>query len=219
MKKVVLSAVTCVMAFSANANVESSAFSGVYSGFGIGGSFFSTSDMDYLDGEKHQGHHNNVKTNRVVGSVVIGGGEVFKNNVYVGGEVLMDISRKKKTEIFDNSKNHTADYDMKGFAPQLDAKVGYILKNNSLVYGKLGCAWSRVSKHDRDTDKNHSKTKPGFVLGLGAEKAFYSKFSAALEGDYNFGFKWKDKEATADKKYTCNKGWTVRALVKHNVKY
>ena len=202
MKKVMLSAAVCAMAFSANADVASevevieaaqtSAFSSIYGGLGIGGSFLKFADGD-------------LKANRFMGSFVLGGGKVFNNNVYVGGEFLADFMKNKKWE--DNKGNA----ESKGFMPQIDLKVGYAFKNNSLVYGKLGCAWSKVSLYDKSEDESESKTKASFVLGLGAEKAFCKKFSAAVEGDYNFGWKWNDVRN--------NKGWTVRALVKYNVKY
>jgi hypothetical protein len=59
------------------------------------------------------------------------------------------------------------------------------------------------------------------VLGLGAEKAFCKKFSAAVEADYNFGWKQKiaDKNLKDEQDVRFNKGWNVRALVKYNVKY
>ena len=197
MKKVMLGAAVCAMAFSANAEeaVRTSAFSSIYGGLGIGGSFLKCTGNDVED----------LKANRFMGSFVLGGGKVFNNNVYVGGEFLADFMKNKKWE------DDTSNAESKGFIPQIDLKVGYAFKNDSLVYGKLGCAWSKVSGYDKSKDKSESKTKAAVVLGLGAEKAFCKKFSAAVEGDYNFG--WKDDGVRF------NKGWTVRALVKYNVKY
>ena len=200
MKKVMLGAAVCAMAFSANAEevvveesaVCTSAFNSIYGGLGIGGSFLKFADGD-------------LKANRFMGSFVVGGGKVFNNNVYVGGEFLADFMKNKKWE--DNGSNAQS----KGFMPQIDAKIGYAFKNDSLIYGKLGCAWSKISGYDKSEDKSDSKTKAAFVLGLGAEKAFCKKFSVALEGDYNCGWKWNDVRN--------NKGWAVRALVKYNVKY
>ena len=216
MKKVMLGAAVCAMAFSANAEevvveeaaVRTSAFSSIYGGLGIGGSFLK-SDADYFD--KDGNHHDKMKANRFMGSFVLGGGKVFRNNVYVGGEFLADFMKNKKFEVYNKSKKHTDDFSMKGFIPQLSAKVGYAFKNDTLVYGKLGCAWSKVSLYDLDSKEGGSETKSSVVLGLGAEKAFCKKFSTALEGDYNFGWKFRDERH--------NKGWTVRALVKYNVKY
>jgi len=199
MKKVMLSAAVCAMAFSANADVaqdveaievaQTSAFNSIYAGLGIGGSFLKCEDY---------------KANRFMGSFVLGGGKVFKNNVYAGAEVLCDAMKTKKWKNGDNS------FQTNGFIPQIDAKVGYVFKNDALVYGKLGCAWSKVAEYNKGK-KTYSKSKASVVLGLGAEKAFCKKFSAAFEGDYNFG--WKDDGVRF------NKGWTVRALVKYNVKY
>ncbi len=200
------------MAFSANADVASevevieaaqtSAFSSIYAGLGIGGSFLKT------DLEMFGINVLSKKANRFIGSFVLGAGKVFSNNFYVGGEFLMDFTKNKKFE-YDNG-----DAQMKGFIPQVDLKFGYVFKNDVLAYAKLGGAWSKVSAYAKSTDKTYSKSKLSFVVGLGVEKAFCKKFSAAVEGDYNFGF--KDGDII---KVTCNKGWTVRALVKYNVKY
>ncbi|MBO7537597.1 MAG: hypothetical protein J6T29_04635 [Alphaproteobacteria bacterium] len=287
MKKVMLSAAVCAMAFSANADVseevvveetaQTSAFNSFYFGAGIGGSFLKSDDVSvgknfttkalrmddgtvYSSLNENPGKKFGVKANRFVGSLVLGGGKVFSNNVYVGAEFLIDISKDKKiSREFDHKHryvdetgyspdtkmangmrwdelkevviagfeaDHPSTYrkDVKigGFVPQLNFRAGYVFKNNILVYGKLGCALTKVSVDSyykmagsdewiKDKDGSGSKTKPSLILGLGAEKSFGKKFSAAVEADYNFG--WKHKG------YKANKGWNVRALVKYNVKY
>ena len=202
MKKVVLVASVCAMAFSANAeNVSSGVFSSIYGGLGIGGSFLKSS----LDGLE------TMKANRFMGSLAVGGGKVFKNNAYAGCEFLMDFMKNRKKSYGNGN------FQMKGFIPQVDVKLGYAFRNDILGYGKFGCAWSKATYNDGRHD--HSKNKTSFALGVGAEKAFCNKFSTAVEADYNFGFKWKDKATTGVEKIKANKGWTVRALAKCNVKY
>ena len=242
MKKVLLGA-ACAVAFSADAGVAEKtvvagttqpAFSSVYAGLGIGGSFLTGDELEYdTEAKIENNKYNSKKTasfkpkaNRFIGSFVIGAGKVFKNNVYAGAEFMMDFTKNKKHEFEGKEEvdgNPPKVGDLKGevkvggFIPQLNVKVGYVFKNNVLAYGKLGCAWTKLSGKRTVTngkyrhESSDSKTKGAFVLGLGAEKAFCKKFSAALEGDYNFG--WKNEGA----RY--NKGWNVRALVKYNVKY
>jgi len=231
MKKVLLSA-ACAVAFSANADVAGKlvvaetaqpVFSSIYTGLGIGGSFLKSSEFDYTN-TKGEDAKFKVKANRFIGSFVLGGGKVFKNNIYAGAEFLMDFTKNKKKEIEakDGTKDIKGEWKVGGFIPQINVRAGYVFKNNVLAYAKLGCAWTKLSaKTFVKSGSNviegpgESKTKASVVLGLGAEKAFCKKFSAALEGDYNFG--WKDKEFTSDKRV--NKGWNVRALVKYNIKY
>ena len=241
MKKVLLGA-ACAVAFSADAGVAEKtvvagttqpAFSSVYAGLGIGGSFLTGDELEYdteaeIVGSKYYNSKKTAsfkpKANRFIGSFVVGAGKVFKNNVYAGAEFMMDFTKNKKINVEDKIKVNGSDVDLKGeskvggFIPQLNVKAGYVFKNNVLAYGKLGCAWTKFSKKAlaKDATRSYikvdsSKTKASFVLGLGAEKAFCKKFSAALEGDYNFG--WKNEGARF------NKGWNVRALVKYNVKY
>lgn len=251
MKKVMLSAAVCALAFSANADVASevvvadaiqaSAFNSIYAGLGIGGSFLKGDDIRYpktLNGEQKEvatWGYMNPKANRFIGSFVLGGGKVFNNKIYVGAEFLMDFTKNKKfnakyaddgskviTNVSDEGlitlKNADIYGKVGGFMPQVNAKLGYAFNKCTLAYAKLGCAWTKVTvdsyeagTDDKIDNASFSKTKAAFVLGVGAEKAFCKKFSAAVEGDYNFGWKYSGLKF--------NKGWTVRALVKYNVKY
>ncbi|MCR4623751.1 MAG: outer membrane beta-barrel protein [Alphaproteobacteria bacterium] len=237
MKKVMLSAAVCAMAFTANADVaeevevietaQASAFNSIYAGLGIGGSFLKSSDAEYKN-KNNEDVKDRLKANRFIGSFVIGGGKVFSNNVYVGGEFLMDFAKSKKTE-WEVANDQKLEGKIGGYVPQLNLRLGYVFKNDVLAYAKLGCAWTKASvkpfrKNGDDwkeiEDKGMSKTNASFVLGLGAEKAFCKKFSAAIEADYNFGWKKKiAKFANDEQSVRFNKGWNVRALVKYNVKY
>ena len=228
MKKVTLCAAVCAMTFSANADVAgvvapeatpTCVFSSVYGGVGIGGSFLKAGDISYTVFSSQKEAKFTPKANRFVGSVVLGGGKVFSNKVYAGAEFLMDFTKNKKHEITD--VDHTTgesriEGKVGGFIPQIDVKAGYVFKNATLAYAKLGCAWTKFSYEQfrKDTGAKvdgESKTKASVTLGLGVEKAFRNKISAAIEGDYNFGNKIKDVRV--------NKGWSVRALVKYNIKY
>ena len=227
MKKVALSAAAFAMAFSANADVmvdeyvvaeavEASIFDSVYAGAGFGGSFLKASPTtEFKDGAgadfKDMG---DMKKNRLMGSIVLGGGKVLKNKMYFGGEVLFDLM-KNKEETFEND-TETASVTLRanGLQTQFVGKIGYASQKNVLVYTKLACAVSKakVKATAAGVDiLDKSKTGASFVLGVGAEKAFCNKFSTALEVDYNFGFKAE--------KVRFNRGWNVRALVKYNIKY
>jgi opacity protein-like surface antigen len=239
MKKVTLCAAVCAMAFSASADVadevvvaetiSSSVFSSIYGGLGIGGSFLESNEFEYVNKDGNDAK-DKLKANRFIGSFVLGGGKVFKHNMYAGAEFLMDFTKNKKKEWETNSGNNKIEGKVGGFVPQLNVKAGYVFKSNILAYAKLGCAWTKASvtpfqkngdNWDEVKDKSMSKTKAAFVLGLGAEKAFCKKFSAAVEADYNFGWKQKiaDKNLKDEQDVRFNKGWNVRALVKYNVKY
>ena len=255
MKKVVLGAAVCAMAFSVNTSVQASDFDGLYTGIGIGASFLESDTPETnnvnatIHGKNEAGQvvrigtfkgtgslsGNKEKANRVVGSLAIGGGKVFSDRVYVGAEVLADFTNNKKVGDWNTN------FSMKGFIPQVNAKVGCVFGQDTMAYGKFGCALSRVSqersfikKLDSEVagtvvpDKS-SERKTSFILGMGAEKVFRNKVAAVLEADYNFGFRWKDehhKTFIDDSIYVptgwnlkCNKGWTIRALVKYRAKY
>jgi len=223
MKKVVLSAAAFAMAFSsANADVlvdeyvvaeavEASVFDSVYAGAGFGGNFLKASpSADFKKEAEENGGIDlgDMTKNRLMGSIVLGGGKVLKNKMYFGGEVLFDLM-KNKEETFENEDGtDSITQRANGLQTQFVGKVGYTSQKNVLVYTKLACA---VSKVKVNTPDEASKTGASFVLGVGAEKAFCNKFSTALEAEYDFGFKANDVRF--------NKGWNVRALVKYNVKY
>ena len=204
MKKVVLGAMVCALAFSTETYAEEyHPFDGVYLGLGVGGNFFKTSDE--VTGHKADGsdiRNGNYNASRFMGSVVIGGEKVV-NKIYGGIEALFDIMKNKKIEI----SGINGDIQMKGFVPQVNVKAGYFFSDNIIAYGKLGCAWSKINR--TENEQTTSKTKASFVFGVGAEKSFCKRFSLALEADYNLGFKSNDT--------TYNKGINVRALVKYNI--
>ena len=95
MKKIALAAIA-VMTFSAVSAEEEvvvseqvapaaeNAFNAFYLGLGIGGSFI-----------KHEVKGANEKSNRFIGSVVLGAGKTFKQKFYVGAEALMDFTKSK----------------------------------------------------------------------------------------------------------------------------
>lgn len=231
--------------------IQASAFDSIYAGLGIGGSFLTGDEIAYhqhataTDATAPARINHKPKANRFIGSFVIGGGKVFNNKIYAGAEFLMDFTKNKKFEsdalvvnsipTTNDPNNGTFHTKVGGFIPQLSAKFGYAFNKCTLAYLKLGCAWTKLSVDSvltagtaaPATQPNWSKTKAAFVLGLGAEKAFCKKFSVAVEGDYNFG--WKNTFANINDAHRnttnnevssrFNKGWTVRALVKYNVKY
>ncbi len=249
MKKVILGIAICSMAFSVSAKdvdaeqvVQDGLFDGIYAGLGIGGSFLKTDGvLPVEDICKDMGV--DAEADRFSGSVVIGGGKVI-NKVYGGFEVLFDIAKNKDKSWNvtipqeTNLKEHKCDYQvgMKGIFPQVNLKAGYSFTHDTVVYGKLGCAWSKVSLDYNHADGNatsdpassdsSSKTKASIVLGVGAEKIFSNKFSTSLEVDYNFGGSYKvtkvtgtgEAAVTKEKKLNMSKGWSIRALAKYNVK-
>jgi len=242
MKKVILGIAICAMTFSVSAKdvdveqvVQDSLFDGIYAGLGVGGSFLKTTGGIAENGFNLS---EELEADRFSGSIVIGAGKVI-NKVYGGFEFLLDLSKnKKKDNVIDTyddnaspSVSHpgTASVDMKGVIPQLNVKAGYSFTHDTVIYGKIGCSWSKIS-----STYNHpavgttpatpaasgtsSKTKASIVLGVGAEKAFSNRFSTSLEIDYNFGANAKTGSSGTEKTLHWTKGWGVRALAKYNVK-
>ncbi len=252
MRKVISGIAICAMTFSVSAKdvdaeqvVQDSLFDGIYAGLGIGGSFLKTTG-----GIPENGFNlsEELEADRFTGSVVVGVGKVI-NKVYGGFEILLDISKNKKSSKFidlyqaNDSKSHdgSAYIDMKGYIPQINLKAGYSFSHDTIVYGKVGCSWSKLSSsfthpevaaggagesaYDKTpaTSGTSSKTKASIILGVGAEKIFSNRFSTSLEVDYNFGATAKgtettDTNETTEKTLHWTKGWSIRALAKYNVR-
>lgn len=213
MKKIMLSAAVCAMAFSSEVCAkENQPFNGVYFGVGVGGNFFKTSDEVTPRNDGTEVRDGNYNASRFMGSIVLGGGKVI-DKVYGGVEALFDVMKNKKIEMYTTNpasgdRQVSGDLQMKGFVPQGNIKIGYSIYDNIIAYGKLGCAWSKVQKTRNGETTN--KSKHSFVVGLGTEMALSNSFSTGLEADYNFGFK---TDGT-----TYNRGINVRALIKYNMR-
>lgn len=212
MKKILLSAAVGSLFFTANADqtvvtaheepaivVEQAPevcecpFGGLYLGLGIGGSFLK--------------HDADLKANRFIGTVALGGGKVFKEKYYLGLEGMMDFTKQKKKEFTEDG--HKIQAKTSGCIPSIGIRLGYVY-NTWLVYGKISASHASFEVNDFTENENFSVKKFAPALALGVEKAFCKKFTARLEGDWRFASK---KEGTST-----NKGFTVRALVAYNVK-
>ncbi len=185
------------------------AFDTFYFGLGMGGSFVK---YDAKIGENKF----NEKANRFIGSAVLGAGKTFKQKFYVGAEILADFTKAKTKKVLKDQ----FEVKYQGITPQFDIRLGYVNPCwNTLFYGKVGVAYNKAKARHIADNKEYSKNKAGFVLGLGAEKMFCKKFSVRLEGDYNFGGKYKNEDNNVKTDVKFNKGFTARAIVVYNVKY
>lgn len=221
MKKIALMALALAMTsasfaedvvISEQAAPVENAFDTFYFGLGIGGSFVKYDGAN--DAMKQVNVKLNEKCNRFIGSAVIGAGKTFKQRFYAGAEILMDFT-KAKTKTVEKQiagANVKVEGKFQGITPQFAVRLGYVNPCwNTLFYGKMGVAYNKGYGTVAGIDQKFDEKKAGFVLGLGVEKMFCKKFSARLEGDYNFGNKKNGVKF--------NKGFTVRALVAYNIKY
>lgn len=196
-------------------------FCGVYVTLGAGGSFLKNK----IDG--NIGINNaapNVKTpnkdlNRVIGVLGLGGGKVFKENFYVGGEVLCDFSSSKEKNLGITTADgnpavadDTVKVKTSAVVPSIGLRLGYFNKNADLLfYAKAAASYTSTTfkSHIGQNDYETKVSKFAPAVGLGIEKAFGKKFSGRLEGEYRFK---SSKEA-----YKSASGVNVRALVAYHV--
>ncbi len=102
------------------------------------------------------------KANKFIGTVVLGAGKVFGQGFYVGGEGMIDFSKKKKkyekytatapggTDITGvttvaNDQFVTKTIN-KGFDWNLGVRAGYAVQNGTLVYAKAGVTQGKLTE-------------------------------------------------------------------------
>ena len=186
-------------------------FGGIQFILGIGGSFLKAELKDKDNGTNAKISKN---ANRLIGTVGLGGGKVFKDKFYVGMEVLFDFTKNKDwTEKFNN-----IDTKLKsnGLFTSLGLRLGYIVpKYNTMVYFKVAGSHSTLKATNLSNNKDLKAAKIAPTLALGVEKAFCKKFTARLEGEYRF----KNSKKADGIELKGNDGFNIRALVSYNVRF
>ncbi|MDR2794959.1 MAG: outer membrane beta-barrel protein [Holosporaceae bacterium] len=197
-------------------------FCGVYLTLGVGGSFLKNKIDGHIGQDQARANikSDNQNVNRVIGVVGLGGGKVFNDTIYVGGDILCDFSSSKEK----NVENITVDGAALGAGwiakiktaaviPSVALRLGYFNKNAEiLLFTKIAASYtsSTLKANNGNAfvgEEKISKFAP--ALGLGIEKAFSKKFSGRLEGEYRFNSR-KDAFKAAG-------AVNVRALVAYHI--
>ena len=196
-------------------------FGGIQFILGIGGSFLKAELKDKDHGTNEKISKN---ANRFIGTVGIGGGNVFKDKFYAGLEVLFDFTKAKdwSEELTYRGIKQNVKLKSNGLFTSLGLRLGYIVpKYNTMVYFKVAGSHSSVKASDVRTPNLGSQTveikaaKIVPTLALGVEKAFCKKFTARLEGEYRF----KGTKKVDGYEVRGNDGFNIRALVSYNVRF
>jgi opacity protein-like surface antigen len=180
---------------------------------GIGGSFYKHDKGAITKNDLK-------KTNRFIGTVAVGGGHAFSSGLYLGGELMCDFSKESKKEAQEAQGGGNFFHKLKvsGFVPSVGVRLGYFNhQHNLLFYGKLAASRTKMNYDYEDRTPNYSyevvnvkSAKFSPALALGVEKAFSSKISIRLEGEYRFASKGDGGIKTC-------KGGVVRALAAYNI--
>lgn len=179
-------------------------FGGVNFILGVGGSFLNVKAEDRVKISKD--------VNRFIGVIGLGGGKVFKNEFYVGGEALFDFTKEEKYDV----SGVLAEMKSGGFFSSVGLRVGYVVPQYGLMtYFRVAGSHSKASGKVKASGEKLECSKIVPTLALGIEKAFCKKFTARLEGEYRFKATKSDKGV----KLTANNGFNVRALISYNVHF
>lgn len=204
----------------AGPNCCCSPFGGFYFGLGLGwnimklkGELKGAKDatMEKIEGFKFSADYEDSASknaNRFVGTLMLGGGKLWDNGFYVGGNFYFDLGQNKKVkkDLAKVEKSDTfharAEMNTGAWSPALALRLGFVPAsyNTAMVYLDLGAAYNKskiqVSMLDADNkvvetsgkksrfSENVGKVTP--LVRLGVQKAIGSKFIAGLEVEYKF---------------------------------
>lgn len=259
-KIIALAALGSLGFFGVQAEENQNWFDSFYLAAGIGGDFVNnddiTEDCNYAYTKGMGGIEINncarklkdKKTNRIMGSFILGAGKTFDYGIYVGLEGGIDLSQSNNHDLQIEHAPNTAYFKVKtdgkiknnGISYNLGARFG-LVSNNMLVYVKPSIQFNKtaIEGYTNEYDTFYSVEKTGksgygsknkaFALALGIERAFCNNnFSVRLEGEYVFpitvkaesqvGLALSDKPVIYTAKANVRK-MNVRLLGVYNFKY
>lgn len=218
-KIIALAALGSLGFFGVQAEENQDRFDSFYLAAGIGGDFVNnddmtedcnyayTKDMSGLSADISARKLKDRKTNRVMGSFIVGAGKTFDYGIYVGLEGGIDLAQSKKHDLQIEHGPNTTGFKVKtdgkiknnGISYSLGARFG-LVSNNMLVYFKPSIQFSKtvIEGYTNEYDTNvfvtektgksgYGSKNKAFALALGVERAFCNNnFSVRLEGEYVF---------------------------------
>ena len=168
---------------------------------------------------ENDGDSFNGKSNRVLGTVVLGAGKVFNGHFYFGGDAMFDFgkNKRKKQEYDDDS---TLQFVNKGFDWNAGLRLGYAADNGLLTYVKGGASYAKLQARILTTatgalGDSYSCNKVAPMVALGLEKVMNNGFSVRGEVEYNF----KAKKKYTDLKVSRKNTFAVRLIVAKHINY
>ena len=201
-------------------------FNSVYLGLGIGWNHIKNKGKglaEYFNDANPAVYGTmNKKTNRFMGTLVLGAGKVFNENLYFGADAMFDFMKnKKKSGVHPVKKAGEDDVDKfafeqiknKGFAWNAGVRLGYVMSNGILVYGKFGGAYAKSTQTgygvnnaqgaakanvpvaaDANYNVNKSCNKMTPLIAFGLEKVMCNGLSVRGEVEYDFKAKKRGLE-------------------------
>ena len=216
---VAIGSLVCASAFAAT----NSGFEGFYAGARVGGlstnaKIENNSSATFVnqydsDNQLNSSGSNNIWDSSVAGDLFAGYGQFMNNsNIYLGGEIFAELGDPGATmnqssyhqQPNDDEDNETLNtrtetsLDHVGFG--VDFRPGYLIDNNTLVYGRIGAVVNRETINSNDVFSfddlqadvitnnvlNASRTRDvvGIRFGLGAERRINQNLSATVDYVY-----------------------------------
>lgn len=147
-----------------------------------------------FQGNKHE-KVANLDKGALIGVVAIGYGNFFNNNIYLGGECLVDFGKKTEnirglhTDYVNNdAKEEWSTLEQSGITPVISIRGGYYLDTiKAMPYLKFGFAFVNVKAANKYSSIKLSKAVPELTLGI--EKALPKRASLRFEVGYKFNSK------------------------------
>jgi hypothetical protein len=190
----------------------------LYFGGGIGGGLFKISSEKKADGRKESDNRT-----EVLGTIFVGSSKKLKGNACcIGGELMADFSKNDKYERSGMNTDGVvsgAKANRSGCVPSFAFKIGHCDDNYNVIYGKVGCAYSKITMEyhniSQAADCKLTVARLSPLIGAGYEHRVSGKYSARLEADYTL----KTKRSDDLYKLERTGNFVVRALACYNASF
>ncbi len=218
-------AVCCAFSEAKDCSESRSAYEGVYIGAGLSYQYnmhdvwvsdklrtdieetFPTTGRETVDSFNRAGNKicdisnhtlNRKNKGKISGSVNAGWGKFVYSNLYLGADLVLDISGKGKvTEIDSLDRGGKGGLDSIAYGsttvqsnvvvPTLALRVGgYIPDVDALVCVRAGATWVGANAKNQKLENEVKLNKVVPIIGLSVEKNVWKNCSVKLEGDYRF---------------------------------
>ena len=128
---------------------------------------------------------------RAGAALSLGYGNFLTGNCYIGGEINLDITGSRRTEVkndIDIDDYGTTKLKTRGFVPTVALRLGgYVPSFDCIFYARVGFTF--LNNHFENTifpNQDFGNQKITSIVGIGFEKTIADNCSMRIEGDYRF---------------------------------
>jgi outer membrane immunogenic protein len=174
-------------AFALPVAAQAGNFDGIYGGAQIGGAFNSiqktTTSPVYSGGSET---NDSLSANGVVGGFFAGYGYALPYNLLIAGEIDVTFGSHDYTDTITDPTNPYQSSIKTGVEWGMSLRPGYLVNDNTLVYGLLGFEQSSLKSTSSSSEVTFNKTPTSLRLGAGTEISVSGPLTVRLDYAHTF---------------------------------